>query len=275
MGELVAGWRAAGVGEGMALMVHASLSALGRVDGGAATVVASLREAVGPAGTVAVPAFTWEVADPDPEHVGVPDAAVAARRAAVPLFHPGLPVTRALGAVPEALRSLPDSLRSRHPQASVAAVGARAAEVTATQSLGFALGRTSPFGRLHDLGAHILLIGVGHNRNSFLHYVESLAPRPRLRVRRFPMEVAGERVWVETPDVGNDNDTHFPVVGPDFERHAGIRPSRVGGAECRLLPVPALVDFAVPRLQELLDADSRSRARPARSESDGLAETPW
>ncbi|WP_407841788.1 AAC(3) family N-acetyltransferase [Streptomyces sp. DSM 116496] len=106
MGELVAGWREAGVCEGMTLMVHASLSALGRVDGGAATVVASLREAVGPAGTVAVPAFTWEVADPEPEHVGPPDAAVVAHRAAVPLFHAGMPVTRALGAVPEALRSL-------------------------------------------------------------------------------------------------------------------------------------------------------------------------
>ncbi|MEV7524302.1 AAC(3) family N-acetyltransferase [Streptomyces sp. NPDC091371] len=254
MADLVAGWREAGVEEGMALMVHASLSSLGRVEGGAAAVVASLREAVGPDGTVAVPAFTWEVADPDPEHVGTPGPEVAARRAAVPLFHPDMPVTRALGAVPEALRSLPGTLRSAHPQASVAAVGARAAEVTAAQSLGFALGRTSPFGRLHDLGAHILLIGVGHNRNSFLHYVESLAPRPRLRLRRFPMEVAGERVWIETPDVGNDNDTHFPTVGAEFERHAGIPEAKVGGAACRLLPVSALVDFAVPRLQELVDA---------------------
>lgn len=256
MGELVAGWRGAGVAEGTALMVHASLSSLGRVDGGAATVVASLREAVGPAGTVAVPAFTWEVADPDPEHVGAADPEVAARRDAVPLFHPGLPVTRALGAVPEALRVLPDSVRSGHPQASVAAVGARAAEVTAGQSLGFALSRTSPFGRLHDLGAQILLIGVGHDRNSFLHYAESLVPRPRLRVRRFPMEVDGARVWIETPDVGNDNGTHFPTVGAEFERHAAVRESVVGDAVCRLLSVPALVDFAVPRLQELLDADA-------------------
>lgn len=62
--------------------------------------------------------------------------------------------------------------------------------------------------------------------------------------------------------MGNDNDTHFPVVGPAFERHAGIRPSRVGGAVCRLLPVPALLDFAVPRLQELLDAESAPKATP-------------
>ncbi|MEV7723219.1 AAC(3) family N-acetyltransferase [Streptomyces sp. NPDC087917] len=251
--ELVAGWRRVGVREGATLMVHASLSSLGRVEGGAGTVVASLREAVGPAGTVAVPAFTWEVADPDPEHVGVPDPEVAARRAAVPLFGPGLPVTRALGAVPEALRSLPQSLRSAHPQASVAAVGARAAEITEGQSLGFALGRNSPFGRLHDLDAHILLIGVGHDRNSFLHHVESLLPRPRLKVRRFPMEVAGERVWVETPDVGDDNGTHFPVLGAAFERHAGIAEVKVGGAACRLLPARALVDFAAPLLQRLLD----------------------
>lgn len=252
--DLVAGWRAAGVRDGMTLMVHASLSALGPVEGGAATVVASLRTAVGPQGTVAVPTFTWQVADPDPDHAGVPTEDVAARRAGVPDFHADL-VTTGMGAIPEALRALPDAIRSRHPQASVTAVGARAAEVTAGQSLGYALGPTSPFGRLHDLGAHILLVGVGHNRNSFLHHVETLTPRPRLKLRRFPMHVDGERVWIETVDVGNDNDTYFPILGSEFEQRAGIRPTMVGDAACRLVPARDLVAYAVPRLTELLDAD--------------------
>lgn len=97
-------------------------------------------------------------------------------------------------------------------------------------------------------------MGVGHDRNTFLHYAETLTPRPRRKVRRFPMLVDGERVWIETPDIGNDNGTYFPLVGREFEEAAGIRPVLVGNAECRLIPVRPLVEFAVRRLTELLDA---------------------
>lgn len=261
--ELVEGWCRAGVREGMVLIVHSSLSSLGRVEGGAASVIESLRTAVGSTGTLVMPAFTEQVADPEPGHSGVPDAAASARRAVVPVFHPETPST--MGAVPEALRTLPDSLRSGHPQVSVCAVGAQADAVVSRQTLGFAVGRASPFGRLHDLDGHILLIGVGHNRNTFLHHAETLTPRPRLKVRRFPMEIDGERVWVETPDVGNDNDTHFPTVGREFEQQAGIREVMVGDAPCRLFPVRSLVSFAVPRLTELLDADAERATALARS----------
>nr|WP_233416134.1 AAC(3) family N-acetyltransferase [Streptomyces sp. N35] len=137
----------------------------------------------------------------------------------------------------------------------------RAHEIVRDQSLGFAVGRTSPFGRLHDLGGHILLVGVGHDRNTFLHYAESLTPAPRLKVRRFPMAVDGERVWVETTDVGNDNGRFFPQVGAEFEAHAGIAPVTVGAAECRLLPVADLVPFAAGRLAELL-ADAAQTEGP-------------
>ncbi|MFF2142884.1 aminoglycoside N(3)-acetyltransferase [Kitasatospora sp. NPDC058190] len=257
--ELVDGWRRVGVREGMALIVHSSLSSLGRVEGGAQAVVASLREAVGPGGTVAAPAFTTgTVCDPAPEQTGVPTPEVAELRAAVPLFHPDLPSR--MGAVAEALRALPESLRSTHPQASVAAVGAHAREVTARRSLGFAVGRESPFGALHDLDGYVLLIGVGHNRNTFLHYAETFVPNRRLKLRRFPMAIQGERVWIETLDVGNDNDTHFPVVGREFEEQAGIREVLVGNAPCRLVPVRELIPFAVRRLTELLAADGPGAA---------------
>ncbi|MEU8512376.1 hypothetical protein AB0C76_12390 [Kitasatospora sp. NPDC048722] len=60
---------------------------------------------------------------------------------------------------------------------------------------------------------------------------------------------------METIDVGDDNDTHFPVVGREFEEPAGIREALVGSARCRLLPVRDLIPFAVRRLGELPAAD--------------------
>ncbi|WP_143261417.1 aminoglycoside N(3)-acetyltransferase [Allokutzneria sp. NRRL B-24872] len=257
--DLTEGWLRAGVTAAMTVIVHSSLSSLGQVDGGAATVVESLLSAVGPEGTIVTPAFTPHVTDPSPEHRGAPDNELLRRRAAVPLFHPDLPTT--MGAVAEALRARSDSVRSSHPQASVAAVGARAREIVSHQSLGFALGHDSPFARLHDVDARILLIGVGHDRNSFLHHAESLTPEPRLKARRFPMSLVGERVWVETVDVGDDNGTHFPRVGREFEEHAHVRPVTVGNAACVLVPAKPFREFAVSRLTELLAARQRDPAQ--------------
>jgi aminoglycoside 3-N-acetyltransferase len=52
--------------------------------------------------------------------------------------------------------------------------------------------------------------------------------------------------------VGHDDDTHFPVVGREFGALVGIEPVLVGGARVALLPVRALVTFAMRRLGRLL-----------------------
>ncbi|MER6898900.1 AAC(3) family N-acetyltransferase, partial [Amycolatopsis sp. NPDC000740] len=96
-----AGVRELGVAEGGVVIVHSSLSALGNVDGGADAVVRGLLRAVGSAGTVVVPAFTPQVADPFPEVPGPGDAEVEEARGRVPLFHEGL--VTPMGAVPNAL----------------------------------------------------------------------------------------------------------------------------------------------------------------------------
>jgi aminoglycoside 3-N-acetyltransferase len=223
--------------------------------------VDSLRRAVGHDGTLVVPAFTPQVADPHPEVRGVPDEDVRVRRDEVPLFTSELPSP--MGAVAEALRLTPGAVRSRHPQASVAALGARANDIVSWQPLHFAVGRGSPFATLLELGGWILLVGVGHNRNSFLHHAESLIARPRLKQHRFPVLVDGERIWWETLDVGDDNDTHFPVVGRDYESHAGVRPVAVGRARTVLLSAQDFVPFASRRLSELLD-EERTGASPTR-----------
>src|SRR5277367_3843124 len=58
--RLVRDLRELGVEPGQTLLVNASLSNIGWVEGGAPAVVAALREVVGPAGNVVVPAGTEE-----------------------------------------------------------------------------------------------------------------------------------------------------------------------------------------------------------------------
>lgn len=166
------------------------------------------------------------------------------------MFDPSMPSE--MGAVAEALRVTPGAVRSWHPQVSVAAVGAKATQVVHRQSLAYGVGSASPFGTVRDLGGRILLIGVGHNRNTFLHHAEGLVPHHRLKVRRFPILMRGERVWVEIPDVADDLDTYFPTVGGLFEDEQTIDAVAVGATTCRLLEAPAFVTFAAERLAELL-----------------------
>ncbi|SFR23866.1 aminoglycoside 3-N-acetyltransferase [Lentzea waywayandensis] len=238
---------------GATIVAHSSLSAFGEVDGGAETVLRALRKCVGKTGTVVVPAFTGDViTDPHPDcrTAGVPE--IEAARARVPLFHDAFPTD--MGAVRSAVLAEPGRRRSRHPQVSVAALGAAAEYVTEHQPFAYALGADSPFSRLYELRAQILLLGVGHNRNSFLHHAESLLPVHRTKLRRFPYLVEGERVWVEAPDVGNDDNTHFPRVGADWATQGQTRRQVIGAAGCELVDAVPFIDFAAKRLGRLLSA---------------------
>ncbi|MEU9193261.1 aminoglycoside N(3)-acetyltransferase [Streptomyces hundungensis] len=238
---------------GSVLIVHASLSAFGTVEGGADTVVGALLDCLTPTGTLAVPTFTPEVSDPHPQVEQPISDKVMAARDEVPLFHDALPSP--MGAVPAAVLAHPDRLRGSHPQASVAAIGPLAHRITHQQPLAYALGPGSPFDALHELDADILLLGVGHNRNSFLHYAETRVPHHRRKLRRFPYLVDGQRVWVEAHDVGDDNGTYFPRVGAEFAATGQVRSRTIGRAECRLMNSRALVRFAAERLGELLAAE--------------------
>ena len=65
-----------------------------------------------------------------------------------------------------------------------------------------------------------LLIGVGWNRCSALHAAETIAEHKRTKTRRFK---SGPREpWVEAPDVADDNDRLFPLVGAAWEAEIGV-----------------------------------------------------
>src|SRR6478752_1107459 len=65
VGDVVEGLRAVGVEPGDAILAHCALSSFGAVVGGEQTVVEALRLAVGPMGTIVMPAQSWHLCDPD------------------------------------------------------------------------------------------------------------------------------------------------------------------------------------------------------------------
>ena len=233
-----------GIGSGMIVMVHSALGQVGWTVGGPVTVVRALLEVVGAEGTVVMPAESPYVSDPgdwgDPR---VPSEWHDEIREHLPTFDP-LTTPTTMGAIPEAFRTFPGTRRSSHPLVSVCANGAQARKITAEHSLEFCEGRGTPFEKLYDLDALTLLLGVGFNRCTSLHYAESLVPARRTTTNRVPIEVDGEREWVETPNMANDNGVHFPVVGDRFLATGKTCTGKVGEAESTLFSTRSLVAFA-------------------------------
>ena len=228
----------------MTLMVHSSLKSVGWTVGGPVTVVRAFLDLLGEAGTLVMPAETPAVSDPatwdDPR---VKAEWLDTIREHLPLFDP-LTTPTAMGAIPEAFRTFPGTVRSDHPQVSVCANGARAGEITREHALEFCEGPGTPFEKLYQLDAWTLLLGVGFDRCTSLHYAESLVPNRRTSISRFPMMEAGRRVWVEKPDMAVDNGVHFPVVGEMFLKTGEVRTGHVGEAATLLFSTRGLVDFA-------------------------------
>jgi aminoglycoside 3-N-acetyltransferase len=243
--ELTRDLRSLGVPSGSTLVVHASLSKVGWVADGPKTVLAALIATVGAEGTLVMPAATPACGDPatwaGPE---VTEAELERLREHTPVFDLRTTPTT-LGAIPETFRTWPDVLRSDHPLESVSARGPLARRITAHHPLEFSEGPGSPFGKLHELDGRILLLGVGFDRCTALHYAESLACNRRTQRVRLPTLRDGRRAWVEVDNVADDNGTHFPSIGERFTRAGLATVGQVGRAPSILCSMRALTDFAV------------------------------
>lgn len=241
-----------GIEAGMILMVHSSLSAVGWTVGGAPSLIRALQSTLTPQGTLVMPAESPTISDPagwqDPR---IDPSWLDIIREQMPVFDRETTPT-AMGIVPETFRNWPGTRRSDHPQVSVCANGPKAEEITREHSLAFAEGRGTPFEKLYDLDAWTLLLGVGFDRCTSLHFAESLVQGRRTKTSHFPILEYGRRVWIENLDMADDRGSHFPIVGEQYIAAGQARQGRIGEAFSVLFPTRHLVDFARSYFQRVL-----------------------
>lgn len=246
--SLVRDLRDLGVKPGQTLLVNASLSSMGWVEGGAPTVVAALREAVGPAGNVVMPAGTEDNSQFSRAHREVMARMsrdeLRAYRSLMPAFNKHT-TPSGMGEIAETLRTTDGAVRSDHPQSSFAAIGPQAGLLMADHELDSHLGEGSPLAKLYERRAQVLMIGVGYEYCTALHLAEyRYAPQPPTQTYSCVVAVDGKRRWAGYRDVVLD-DNDFEEIGKSLTAKVVVCEGYVGHAECRLSSLPAVVNFAV------------------------------
>jgi aminoglycoside 3-N-acetyltransferase len=258
--SLAADVTAVGVRAGDIVLVHTSLSALGWVCGGAGAVIEALFVALGPKGTLVMPAHSGGLSEPSNwENPPVPRSWWPAVRATMPPFDLCKTPTGAIGTIAEAFRMWPGVSRSDHPTSSMAALGPDAWELLREHPLDDPLGEASPLGRLYELNAKVLLLGVGHDNNTSLHLAERKAFRDHQErtMTGSPIVQDGERRWVEYTEPSAYADD-FEALGAAFETAPGhVTCGNVGAGIGRLMNQRELVDFAADWLVRHRDAEGR------------------
>ena len=139
------------------VLLHTSYKAIGEVEGGIDGFIDALKEYLYE-GLCIIPTHTWSVVKPENPVYDV--------RSTVPC----------IGAVSRVAAFRKDGVRSLHPTHSVWVTGKNAESFTEGEEYAQT---PAPVGgcwcRLADMGAKILLVGVGNNRNTFIHAVDEMA----------------------------------------------------------------------------------------------------
>jgi aminoglycoside 3-N-acetyltransferase len=243
---IVHGLRSLGLDRSSSVIVHASLSSFGLVEGGATSVCRALVQVCG---TVVVPASSWDLTGiPAPPGLKRPHNAVSiatswqefdqALANAVP-YSPDLPIDQELGRIPETMRRAYRHARSPHPLVSFLAVGERADQVIGAQTLGQPLG---PIAALEELGGKVVLLGVTHTSNTAIHLAEQRLGRSCF----WRYAKAAEGVWMELPNIPGDSqafDEIEPLVSDvTREVHIGACRARSVGVTDVLSAATRLID---------------------------------
>lgn len=218
-------FRAAGVKNGMILMVHSSLSKYGYVQGGPETVVRALMDVLGPKGTLAMPTHSNNVLGTRPY---------------IPSTSPSN-----TGAITEYFRRMPGVLRSAHPTHSVAALGPAARALTgAVRADQAPLARDGFWGKLYDLKGHVLLMCPIRSATIF-HVGETWVGLPQDRLVVHASDRRGRRQVYVLPNAPWHVDHFEKTMAAPLIRKGIMKEVRLGDDVIRLAPATAMIDISV------------------------------
>jgi aminoglycoside N3'-acetyltransferase len=256
--DLVARLQRLGIASGDAIMVHASLRAIGSVEGRAAGLVRALDAAVGGNGTVlmtigARDECAWVNDRPEAERAGL-------LAGTEPFDYRSTPADRDVGVLAEVFRQMPGTLASEHPEGRFAARGRLAERFLVNVPWDDYYGPGSPLERFADAGGRVLRLGADPNTVTLLHYAEYLAEVPhKRRVRRLRLVTGAAGPEIRVVECLDDShgivdypEDYFATILSIYLRERARSVGLVGNARSELIDAADLITFAAGWMTEHL-----------------------
>ncbi len=219
-----------GIEKADTLFIHSSFKSLGKVEGGAGTVISALEAVIGQEGLILMPSFnllpsreerteSWDV-EKTPSTVGW---------------------------LTEFFRQMPGTYRSDHYSHSVAARGKGAKAFVADHlrcdgyqspwdypPWGKTYGTHSPMFRAYKAGAKLLMIGVDYQTSTYIHLVEVIHWNKRLADN------------AEANFLGLNR----PKLGAFWDGLGNLKRGKVGDSNCRLSSIKSYVDTLLVEVEQ-------------------------
>ena len=240
------------------VLMHSSLRLVGKTENGAKTLLDAMIEYfTADRGLFCVPTHTWGNLKKDIT-LDMTDSKTC------------------LGAFSDFAAADPRGVRSMNPTHSMAVFGdrKRALEFIADElSLSSGTAPESCYGKLYREGGYVMLVGVAHNKNTYLHSVEEMLGMQKSRLTAEPRRVAvklesGEVITKEAythhTDFTSDVSARFPKYETAFRYHGAITDGFVGNAPTQVCDARIMKEVMEMILKNCGDIDplSEERAMP-------------
>lgn len=232
--------------KGVPVLFHSSLRAIGSVEGGAEALLDILVEYfTRDGGLFCVPTHTWHNLDNEIT----------------------LDVTsddNCLGAFSAVAIRDPRGIRSENPCHSMVVFGDKAqAFVKDEISVPTPTAPSSCYGKLFDMGGYVLLAGVAHNKNTFLHTVDEILDIPNrmgnkpvpMAVRKKDGQVIKTNLCLFETDYTEDISYRFTKYETAFRYHGCINDGFLGNAPVQLCSARKMKETIELIYQNCGDAD--------------------
>ncbi len=213
-----------GIAKGDIVLLHSSLKSIGFVKGGADTVIDAFLNVLGTAGTLLMPSF-----QAGSEFFLVEKGCRFDIRNS----------PSEVGTITECFRKRPGVMRSLSPTHCVAGIGARAKEILSDhEKCVIACGNGSPFHKICDLNGKIFLLGVSHESNTTLHFLENTNGAPticHIKYRPVVIDKRGREIIVPTFSHMPGLPRNYPRVEPHLLKFKIQKNGKIGNANCKII----------------------------------------
>ena len=233
--DIIAQFAEMGLPQGSIVLMHSALRLVGKLEEGAKTLLdAAIEYFTAKGGLFCVPTHTWRN---------------LTEEITLDMTSP----STCLGAFSDFAAADPRGFRSENPTHSMAVFGDRARALAFVEGEDKVTSGTAPescYGKIYREGGIILLVGVSHARNTYLHCVEEiigtenrLSPEPRrVTVKRASGEILERAIRSHHTSFTNDVSLRFTKYEIAFRYHGAITDGFVGNAPAQACDARTMKD---------------------------------